>query len=368
MKALDCKVRWMEGWENDPELEILVDRLPELSELRYECKEGLYYAELDGYVDFIYKQNPSVPDEGFGGRGRSLTMTDGTVVSFRGGWSSRAGVSNMLGFKECMDVTITDNPEGWDRGHHLYAGSVTHEFAKKAVEDFLPDIWLEKVVKGSSTPTLSGQQARVMNPAKENNEYIYVPHRTENPCKKCKGIREYKSPFEGKIEKCDRCLETGHHLFESKLHHRTNHDNLKYPFLEVDEKLKWHFSGFPPKEFKHVATILSNDLEIIYLLTQHIEESWWDSNNEVIIQKDGSVHFVYLNEEPLQGFRRKAKDLIQLNKSSYHEEEEPKYRSTSIGDVIILEDGTVWQCAALGWDPVPITNKLSQNLFEVFRL
>lgn len=332
MKVLDCRVRWREGLENSPELEFLVDKIPENSELRYESKEGLYYAELDGYVNFIYKENPNIPDEGFGGARRSITLTSGETISFNGGWSSRAGVANSLGFKECLDIVITDNLKTWKVGYSLYSGNITYELAKKAVEDYIPDVWLEK----KTYP--------------DNNEYIYIPQRTENPCEVCKGIREYESPFSGKMEKCNRCLETGHKLFESIVYHRTNSKELDIPFFEVDEDLKWHISG-SQKGFEEVATVLCNDLDLVYRLTQHIDETWWESNADVIIQKDGEVNILYTDKN-VEGFKRKAKDLINVR---HGYQEEPKHRSTSIGDVIVLEDNTVWQCAQLGWEQVPIT-------------
>jgi len=321
----------MEGWANSPTLEILVNKLPDVSLLRYECRNGLYYAELDGYVSFIFKKDPSIADNGFGGSGHSLTLTDNTTVSFKGGWSSRAGVANELGFTECMDVSLTDDEVSWKRGYTFLAGNVTYEFAAKAVKEFLPDVWLAKIIKGSGLPNSSSEQSNAIGYGRNGGEYIYIPQRVINPCEICKGTREYRALSSTVTQSCHRCLGTGKHLPKSRVFHRKNH------FLDFEEGLKWHFSGSPPEEFKEVATVLSEDLEVIYRLTNHIDETWWKATFDVQLP-DNSL--------------RPAKDLIWVN---HGYKEEPKHRSTSIGDVVILENGTVWQCAPLGWEPVSIS-------------
>jgi len=335
MRALACDVDWSEGWANNPRLKLLVDKLPPRSELRYECKDGLYYAELDGYVSFIYKADPSVPDKGFGGAKRTLILKDGTELSFAGGWSSRAGVANRLGFKECVDVAITDDPKNWEKGYASLAVAVTYEFALNAVWEFLPGVWLEKVFSGSSSPDISGEQANIVGRVRGDGEYIYIPHRVENPCETCKGSGKYQRL--GENVTCNKCIGTGHHLPQSRLFHRKDHSSLEIPFLDIEEGLKWHISGFPPKGFEQVAIVLSDDLEVIYRLTNHIDETWWEATFDVQLP-DGSI--------------RPAKDLIW---PSHGYQEEPKHRSTSVGDVVILENGTVWQCASLGWEQVEVT-------------
>jgi len=327
----------MEGWDNSPKLEIFVDKLPDHSELRFECKDGLYYAELEGYVNFIFKRDPEEADNGFGGAHQKLTMQDGTELSFRGGWSSRAGVANELGFTECMDVALTDEPEAWKKGYTFMSAHVTYEFAKNAVEKFCPNVWLERVRKGKGTPHTSDVQSDVVGHSQDDGEYIYVPRRVENPCETCKGAGKYKGITSGDpVKTCNRCLGTGKHLPKSRVFHRKNHSKLEIP-LDIEEGLKWHFSGSPPKGFEEVATVLSEDLEVIYRLTNHIDETWWEATFDVQLP-DNSL--------------RPAKDLIWVN---HGYKEEPKHRSTSIGDVVILENGTVWQCASLGWDQVEVT-------------
>jgi hypothetical protein len=118
----------MEGYANDPTLEILVDKMPDRSDLRYKKEGILYYAELDGYVSFFCYRGPG---EGFGGRGFEITMEDGSQELLKGPFSSRAGVMNAAGFGPCVDVSITDNPESYERGYTFYAGHVT----LKLIED-----------------------------------------------------------------------------------------------------------------------------------------------------------------------------------------------------------------------------------------
>jgi len=330
----------MEGWANDPTLEILVDKLPDRSELHFECRNGLYFAESDGYVSFISKKDPTIPDDGFGGAHQTLIMQDRTVLSFKGGWSSRAGVANKLGFTECMDVSLTDEPKSWERGYTFLAGHVTYEFAKNAVWEFLPEVNLVRVDKDSSFLDSSEEQSHAIEHQGEDREYIYVPMRVDNPCGTCKGAKKY--PWMGKEKSCIKCLGTGHHLPKSKLYHRTNHDKLKIPFLDTETELKWHISGRVPKDFQQVATILSSDVEEIYSLTNTKEEYWPEATYDVKLP-DGSI--------------RQANELIWLNSRTFREGERQGYRSTSIGDVVVLENDTVWQCASLGWDPVPITKE-----------
>ena len=38
---LDAKVDWMEGWGNEPALKILVEKVFDISEFKYDVKEGL---------------------------------------------------------------------------------------------------------------------------------------------------------------------------------------------------------------------------------------------------------------------------------------------------------------------------------------
>lgn len=115
MKLIRHDVNMHEGYANDANYRIWVDALPELSDLRYEKRGNLYYAEKNGYVNFYYYDRPG---DGYGGRQFPITLTDGTEVVLKGPWSSRAGVMQKAGFPETVEVTING----------IYAGAVTREW------------------------------------------------------------------------------------------------------------------------------------------------------------------------------------------------------------------------------------------------
>ncbi|MGW8177501.1 MAG: hypothetical protein ACWGQW_01725 [bacterium] len=122
MRLVRGKVNWWEAYANEPGLQILVDKMPDLGDLRYEERNGLYYAEKDGYVSFYYYVRPG---EGFGGRAFKVVMKDGEEKILKGPWSSNSGSMNEAGFGPCVNVSIIDEPASYERGYTFYAGSVT---------------------------------------------------------------------------------------------------------------------------------------------------------------------------------------------------------------------------------------------------
>ena len=132
MKVLQTSVDWYPGYANSPQLKVLVDKAPDHSLLRYEKRGGLYFAHLDGYVSFFYYDKPG---DGYAGRVFDITLLDGTQVSLKGPWSSRAGCVNNAGFEPCLNVSLTDDPTVWTRGYTFFAAAVT----LKAVLPALPD-------------------------------------------------------------------------------------------------------------------------------------------------------------------------------------------------------------------------------------
>ena len=155
MKVLNAKVNWANQWDNDASLQLLVDKMPAHSDLRYEQRGSLYYAELDGYVSFF---SWSKPGEGYGGDVFYLTMKDGTKKELKGPWSSRAGCMNDAGFGPCMDVSMTDDPEAFERGYTFYGAHATYEICIKAANEFLPEvllIWMDKHNEMVFTPVLA---------------------------------------------------------------------------------------------------------------------------------------------------------------------------------------------------------------------
>lgn len=137
MQVLKARVTYMTdkggaSFANDPYLSVLVDAMPAVADLRYEKFGPLYVAEKDGYVSFYHHSGDPIKQEGYGGRPFNLTLTDGSPVVLYGPWSSRAGqVNRIKGWHQVLDVSITDDPAVWERGHTFYAGHITLE---KAIE------------------------------------------------------------------------------------------------------------------------------------------------------------------------------------------------------------------------------------------
>jgi len=128
VKILKAKVNWKDGWANSPMLQVLVDKIPARNELRYEQRGSIYYAEYQGYVEFFSWSGKQ--EDGYGGRHFRILMKDETEIILKGPWSSRAGVINKIGFGPCLDVSITDDGEVWNKGYTYYAGSITVESLK----------------------------------------------------------------------------------------------------------------------------------------------------------------------------------------------------------------------------------------------
>lgn len=127
MKVLNARVNWNLEWDNDPHLEVLVDHIPPLEALTFHHHEWAYYAHLDGYVKFFAYTGQG---DGYGGRGFTLNMADGTQKTLKGPWSSRAGAINALrcpGLPPTLDVSMTDDHDVWLRGYTFYAASCTVE-------------------------------------------------------------------------------------------------------------------------------------------------------------------------------------------------------------------------------------------------
>ena len=155
MKVLNARVRWMQGYANSPTLEILVDRFPTESDYRYEHKPpAAYYAEAEGSVRFFAYTGPG---EGYGGREFEIRMKGtGRRVTLVGPWSSRAGYMNSIGFGPCVDVSITEDPKAFARGHTFYSGAVTLELAQAAAK--IAGCFLVKV--GGAEESVDGKDVR----------------------------------------------------------------------------------------------------------------------------------------------------------------------------------------------------------------
>lgn len=144
VRILRAQVNWMLGWANDPRLRLLLDRLPELDEYVYSFVptgdkegEGLYWAEVDGVVRFYFWSGK--PDRGFGGRHYTIRLDDETVVTLKGPWSSGPSVLNNH-FPHCMDVSLTDDPGVFERGHTYFAGNVLVDVVREQLQWVRPEL------------------------------------------------------------------------------------------------------------------------------------------------------------------------------------------------------------------------------------
>jgi len=110
-------------------LQVLVPRIPELSEFRFEQRHGIWYAEKNGIAEHFYWHGPE-NEHGFGGQHFNIRTTTGEEIILRGPWSTRAGVVNAEGFGPCVDVSLTDDPDVFSRRYTFTAGSITLDFAE----------------------------------------------------------------------------------------------------------------------------------------------------------------------------------------------------------------------------------------------
>lgn len=148
MNILDANVDWQEEVVNDPVLEVLVDEIPSVEDMQFEHYDGLWYAELDGFVRFYSWTGPE-NEGGFGGRNVTVMTVDGREVTLKGPWSSRTGAMNMVGFGPCVRARITTDSAVMDRGHSFHLGAVTLAFAKRAIDHIDDASHLEKHVRYS---------------------------------------------------------------------------------------------------------------------------------------------------------------------------------------------------------------------------
>jgi len=130
MKILKANIEYNPQFCNPPTLQVLVDKIPDLNEMTYEYKEDLYFAEKDGYVSFFVY---NAPGRGYGGRKFTITLKDGTTKELIGPWSGRCGVMNMYFEQQSMEVSITDDPKAFKRGYTFFAGVITLEKVKEAI-------------------------------------------------------------------------------------------------------------------------------------------------------------------------------------------------------------------------------------------
>lgn len=115
-------------------IKLLVDRIPERSEMRFQRKGNCYFSNHGGYVEY-FGWGPGHNNGGFCGRHFDIIMEDGSEVTLLGPWSSRSSAMNKEGFTPSLGVSITDDPDVLVRGHTFFAGAVTVEFLQAALAE-----------------------------------------------------------------------------------------------------------------------------------------------------------------------------------------------------------------------------------------
>lgn len=149
MEILDCQIDWREDVGNDPRLEILVDEMPDRSDLRFEQEDGIWCAIQDGFVSY-FAWSGEGNDGGYSGRGFEITTVEGESVTLRGPWSSRAGCVNKRSFGPVVDVYLATDPEVLKRGYTFKSGTLTLAAAKQAIDLTDEKALLERVIKFDS--------------------------------------------------------------------------------------------------------------------------------------------------------------------------------------------------------------------------
>jgi hypothetical protein len=136
MKIIKAKVEWMEEFDNEPSLRIMVDKEPDYAALRYEKRGDLYFAQQGVFASFFYY---SKPGEGYGGREFPIKLLDGTDVILKGPWSSNSASMNEAGFTPTKECAYTADKETWKRGYTFYSGIITLDAWRDAVKKFCKD-------------------------------------------------------------------------------------------------------------------------------------------------------------------------------------------------------------------------------------
>jgi hypothetical protein len=113
MKIQSMKVAWHDGWSNLPSVEVTVDKIPEMSDMRYTRVDkfgaALFYAwHPSGYVSYFAGTSDH---SGYGGSVFNVTLLDGTKDSWKGPWSSNSMSMNQV-FPASCECVIIETVEG----------------------------------------------------------------------------------------------------------------------------------------------------------------------------------------------------------------------------------------------------------------
>ena len=135
---IDARVNWMEEWGNSPILEILVEKVLNVSDFRYDLidreRSDLYFGYRDGQVSyFVHDKNN---ERGFGGATYILSPAEPNrriPYKVKGPWTSRSSVMNNF-FKHSMEARLIDNEAGFEKGFTFMSGAVSMPMALEALD------------------------------------------------------------------------------------------------------------------------------------------------------------------------------------------------------------------------------------------
>ena len=165
MKILKSKIDWHMKYDNAPTFSLLVDHIPKREELVYSEKDGIYYAEKDGYVSFYYYTEPG---RGYGGQHYDLNMQSGEKKTLIGPWSSRSGAVNSVGFGPCLDVSLTDE----ERDYYNYRSAhITLDLAFIAAKLSGCQLVVE-LEQNSVSSNVSGEQKMAIGSNRTHNYHV----------------------------------------------------------------------------------------------------------------------------------------------------------------------------------------------------
>lgn len=132
MNVLKSKTEQLNG---KPHLSILVDEFPELEYREIVCATGevFFYAERDGLVG-CYHHAPGSTD-GYGGRATTLKMQDGSERTFKGQLWNHWKRHTLPEIPAHVEVSATNDPKVWARGHTFFAAAITKELADQLLAE-----------------------------------------------------------------------------------------------------------------------------------------------------------------------------------------------------------------------------------------
>lgn len=163
MKILDARVNWNIRFANMPELQVLVDELPNIDDMHFTAYGNLYISMKEGYVlayhsgehyTLIKQKNGEYKtvtgfniditkgfrgDVGFGSRHIEITMYDGEKRVLCGHWWGNSESQNKLvpWPLQHMECTFCESKRAWDRGYTYSSGFIGLGYAHAAVREFI---------------------------------------------------------------------------------------------------------------------------------------------------------------------------------------------------------------------------------------